>query len=76
MIMTISLTFCEIPEKIREICAEKWRKGVKIRKNKKLQKLAKICKKPAKIDDILTDNFENWCEGLQNSSDSPLYLCR
>ena len=44
--MTISLAFCEMPEKIREICAEKWRNAIGV----------KICKelaKSSKIDDIL-----------------------
>ena len=42
--MTISLAFCEIPGKIREICAEKWRNGIKI---------CKMLRKSAKFDDIL-----------------------
>ena len=39
-----SLASCEIPGKIREICAEKWRNGVKF---------CKILRKSAKFDDIL-----------------------
>ena len=62
-----SLASCEIPGKIREICAEKWRNGVNICKNLRTTS--------AKFDDILS-YLENWCEGLQNSTDSAVYLCR